>query len=106
MSPAAIIAMPKAAELLASQSRGDKQQPQRVLLFEASGGGLLSQAVTPWKDASSGMKLPGMQHGQMQGRKPYYLLAFTTLQLSSISKGNPTATAAAAARPPTNSPHL
>lgn len=85
---------------LCSKQQGFTSQSREVWLSQASRGGLLSQAVLPWKEASSGRQLPGMLPGWMWGRKLCYLLALTTLQLSSASKGNP----AAAARPPTHCP--
>lgn len=50
--------------------------------------------------ASSGRQLPGMLPGWTWGWQLCYLLALTTLQLPSASKGSP----AAAAKPPTPCP--
>lgn len=92
--------VPSQNSSLCSEQQGSSSQSRGVWLSQASRGGLLSQAVLPWREASSGRQLPGMLPGCMWGWQLCYLLALTKLQLSKASKRNP----AAAARPPTHCP--
>lgn len=72
---------------LCSKQQSFSPQSRGVWLSQAPRGGLLSQAVLSWREASSGRQLPGMLPGRMWGWNLCYLLALTTLQLSMASKG-------------------
>lgn len=50
-----------------NRASGDKQQRGGVLLYKPPEVGLPSQAAMPWKEASLGRQLPGMQCGQTGG---------------------------------------
>lgn len=71
----------------APSSRASAPRAEGFGFLKPPKGGLLSQAVLPWGEASPGRQLPGMLPGWVWGWELCYLLALTTLQLPRASKG-------------------